>query len=307
MIIRRLQRRLAQLSEIIRRLEDVQSALGRVELRQTAARQDRPESVREFEFRVFSQWGEDGIIQYLIHQVPISNPQFVEFGVQDYKESNTRFLLQHDNWVGFVLEASAEDVAAILRDPVYYRHSLTAVHAFVHRDNINTLLLENGVKGDIGLLSIDIDGNDYWIWEAIDCVTPRIIICEYDNLLGPERAVVSPYNRTFQKREAHYSCLYGGASLKALDLLATRKGYALVGSNSAGNNAFFVRRDLLGSIRAVTPAEAYMRARYRSSRDRSGKLTFLSHEESLKLIADLPLIDVETGATISVRDIAPGI
>ncbi|MBP1658149.1 MAG: hypothetical protein H6Q31_2750, partial [Bacteroidetes bacterium] len=77
---------------------------------------------------------------------------------------------------------------------MYYRHNLRALHAFIDRENINTLLRENGVTGDIGLLSIDIDGNDYWVWEAIECITPRIIICEYDSLLGPDRKVTSPYD-----------------------------------------------------------------------------------------------------------------
>ncbi len=305
MIIRKIQRRLAQLTEIVRRVHDLQLAVGRIELRQIAEHRDRPRPLQEYEFRVFSQWGEDGIIQFLIRNIPIQNTVFVEFGVQDYKESNTRFLLQHNNWTGLVIEANREDIEVIRKDPIYFRHSLVAVHAFVDTENINTILSRNGVTGDIGLLSIDIDGNDYWVWQAITCVQPRIVICEYDNLLGCTRAVVSPYDKAFEKTRAHYSFLYGGASLPALCLLAEKKAYSLVGSNSAGNNAFFVRNDLLGNLRPVAPSDAYVRARYRSSRDRSGNLTFLDHDRGLELIADMPLIDLETGSTIRVRDIAP--
>jgi hypothetical protein len=302
-MIQRIQRRLAQLSELLRKVDDLQKAVGRLEARLTEASGDTEKSLREYEFRVYSQWGEDGIIQHLIRRVPIANPVFVEFGVQDYKESNTRFLLQNDNWSGVVMDSSAADIETIRGDMIYYRHNLRAVCAFIERENINRLLTENGISGDIGLLSIDIDGNDYWIWQAIECVSPRIVICEYDNLLGCTLAVVSPYDRLFEKTKAHYSYLYGGASLPALARLGNAKGYSLVGSNSAGNNAFFVRNDLLGTLRPVLPQETFARARFRNSRDTSGKLTFLGYEESLALIADMPLLNLDTGMMIHVRDI----
>ncbi|MGA9119872.1 MAG: hypothetical protein WB699_10950 [Bacteroidota bacterium] len=303
-MIQRIQRRLAQLSELVRRVEQLQQAVGRIELRLSAGA-DAGKALRDYEFKVFSQWGEDGIIQHLIRTIPIPVPYFVEFGVQDYQESNTRFLLQNNNWSGLILEASKKDVEAIWKQMLYFRHDLKAVCAFVERENINQLLTENGAKGEIGLLSVDIDGNDYWVWEAIESVSPRIVICEYDNILGCDRAVVSPYDRAFDKVKAHYSFLYGGASLPALDHLARRKGYTLVGSNSAGNNAFFVRNDVRGGLKAVSPREVYTRAKYRSSRDREGQLTFLDYREGLRLIADMPLIDVQTGETLRVRDIIP--
>jgi hypothetical protein len=302
-MIRRVQRRLAQLSELLRKVDDLQKAVGRVEARLAGSSDGRGKPLREYEFKVFSQWGEDGIIQHLIRTVPITVPVFVEFGVQDYKESNTRFLLQNDNWSGLVMDSSAADIGAIRGDMIYYRHNLHAVCAFIDRENINRLLTENGVSGDIGLLSIDIDGNDYWVWEAIECITPRIVICEYDNLLGSTLAVVSPYDRLFEKTKAHYSYLYGGASLPALTRLGRTKGYSLVGSNSAGNNAFFVRNDILGTLRPVSPQEAFTRARFRNSRDRRGNLTFMEYEESLALIGDMPLLNLDTGTTICVRDI----
>jgi hypothetical protein len=288
-------------------LEDLQGAVGRIERRQMLERDHTRAQLGDFEFRVYSQFGEDGIIQHLISQVPIAHPVFVEFGVHDYKESNTRFLLQNNNWTGLVMDSSPEAVDVIRKDPVYFRHTLQAVCAFIDRENINEVLTTNGISGDIGLLSIDIDGNDYWVWEAVDTVTPSIVICEYDNLLGCERAVVSPYDRSFERQKAHYSFLYGGASLPALDLLARKKGYSLVGSTSAGNDAFFVRNDLLGPLRVMTPRDAYVRARFRSSRDPQGNLSHLSADEGLALIADLPLVDLETGSIIRVRDLAPSV
>lgn len=301
--IKRVRKKLDQIRELVRRVDDLQKAVGRLELRMVSPGARLLQSIHEHEFKVFSQWGEDGIIQFLIHNVEIENKVFVEFGVQDYKESNTRFLLQNDNWSGLVMDASQEDIEAVRQDPLYYRHDLKAVRAFVDRENINGLLAGNGITGDIGLLSIDVDGMDYWVWQAINSVNPRIVICEYDSLLGPQRSVVTPYDKSFDRHKAHYSFLYGGASIRALHGLGRRKGYSIVGSNSAGNNLFFVRDDIMGSLKALTPEQAYVKARFRNSKDASGKLTFLGFRESLELIRDLPLHDVENNRMITVADI----
>lgn len=119
------------------------------------------------EFTVYSQRGEDGILEWLLQRVPIGSKRFIEFGVDRYVEANTRFLLLNRNWKGLVIDASPTNVAAIHDDPIYYSYGLTAVCSFVTRENINRLFLGAGFGGDIGVLSIDIDGNDYWVWEAI--------------------------------------------------------------------------------------------------------------------------------------------
>lgn len=115
----------------------------------------------QIEFRAFSQFGDDGIIQYLISKLNPEVPFFVEFGVQNYREANTRFLLQNNNWRGLIIDSSQNDINAIKNDWYYWRHSLTALCEYVTKDNINNLLLRSGVQGEIGLLHIDIDGNDY--------------------------------------------------------------------------------------------------------------------------------------------------
>ena len=136
------------------------------------------ESIKGFsdvEFSVFSQFGDDGIIQWLIHRLPDLNQTFVEFGVGDYQEANTRFLLMNDNWSGLVMDSSSQYVKAIRRDPVSLNHDLQSECAIVTAENINQLLLDHGFEGDIGLLHIDIDGNDYWVWRAITAVRPAIV------------------------------------------------------------------------------------------------------------------------------------
>lgn len=270
-------------------LRELREALGRIEERQTAAADTLPAA----EFRVYSQWGEDGIIQFLLRHVAVPRKVFVEFGVESYIEANTRWLLVRHGWSGLVMDGSAAQVETIKSDPIYWRCGLAAAQAFVTRENINDLLKAHGMSGEIGLLSIDVDGVDYWIWEAVTEVQPAIVIAEYNSLFGAERAVTVPYDPGFTRSRAHYSHSYYGASLAALAGLGKRKGYAFVGSNSAGNNAFFVRRDLLRSpLREITAREGYVRRGFREARDESGALTFPSFEEEAALVNALPLVEV---------------
>ena len=187
---------------------------------------------------------------------------------------------------------------------MYWRHDLTAVHAFVDASNVNPLFSRHGFAGEIGLLSVDIDGNDYWVWKAIDAVQPIIVIVEYNSLFGAERAVAIPYDPAFDRADAHHSNLYWGCSIGALKRVADEKGYALVGSNSAGNNAYFVRRDRMGTLRELGVREAHVVARYREARDEAGNLTYAPREARLQAIADLDLVDVESGRRIKVRDLS---
>jgi hypothetical protein len=280
-------------------MERLQMAIGRHESRIVkAARYGR---LCDAEFRVHSQFGEDGIVQYLISRVPIEHDTFVEFGVEDYRESNTRFLLCNDNWRGLILDGGTRHIDFVRSNPLGWRHNIDARSLFVTRDNINGALTEAGMSGDIGLLSIDIDGNDYWVLDAIDVVSPRILIVEYNSTFGPDAAVSVPYDPRFDRTKTHYSNLYWGASLAALCLAADRKGLAFVGSNRAGNNAFFVRRDVLGDLVTLTPQEGWVDSRFRDSRDPGGNLTYIvGRAARIAAIADQPLIEVATGAITTV-------
>lgn len=295
--LRRLVQMLATLPDDLARLQAdlgaLRQGLGRVE-----ARLDRlsPTSTQlsDHEFKVYSQWGEDGILQYLTRTVPVPRRVFVEFGVENYTEANTRFLLLNDNWSGLIIDGSEDKMNFVRQDAIYWRHNLKALAQFVTRENINDLIRGQGLTGEIGLLSVDIDGNDYWVWERIDVVNPAIVVVEYNARFGPERAVTTPYDPAFERQKAHYSCIYYGASLAALVGLGRRKGYAFVGSNSAANNAFFVRRDLLpAGMPALTAAEGWRPCAFRESRDSSGQLAFLSAEEEAALLNTLPLVEVE--------------
>ncbi len=264
---------------------------------------DSINDIHKTEMKVFSQWGEDGIIQWLIQRVPIKNPVFVEFGVENYRESNTRFLLIANNWKGLVIDSSENNIKEIKSSEIYWKFQLQAIASFVTRDNINSILEGEGIVGDIGLLSIDIDGNDYWVWEAISVISPRIVICEYNSIFGAEKAISIPYNQNFQRTQAHYSNLYYGASLPALCRLVEQKGYVFVGSNSAGNNAFFVRKDLSSGLPSLSASEGYVMSLYRESRDEDGNLSYISGEKRLQVISDMPVVNVIDNSISVLSDI----
>lgn len=257
---------------------------------------------RKVGFKVFSQWDEDGIIQYLISKIDIPSKTFIEFGVENYEESNTRFLLQNNHWQGMVLDASEADIRYIQTDRIYWEFDLQAQHAWITRENIDSLLKQSGFSEDIGLLSIDINGNEYWIWEAIQSVRPRIVIAEYNSLFGlPPIAV--PYKEDFDRTAAHHSNLYYGCSLGALEYLASRKGYKLLGSNVWGHNAFFVRADVASAFDAMPTAAAYVRSNFRESRGSDGKLTYVRGEDRLKAIQHLPVVNVITGEKAPLKEL----
>jgi hypothetical protein len=303
MFTRRINRVIKRFAALPARINRIQEALGRIEQRQTAQSARDP---LQAEFRVFSQWGEDGIVQFLIARVPIERPIFVEFGVENYVESNTRFLLTNNQWAGLVIDGSAQNIEYIRRDPIYWACNLKAEHSFITRENIEMILARNGIRGDIGLLSVDIDGNDYWVWQAIQSISPRIVICEYNSHFGPVAEVSTPYDPAFVRDRAHFSKIYYGASISALCVLASSRGYSLVAANSVGNNVFFVRNDVLGSLQILSPAEAYRRSQFREFHDEQGRLTFDDFETRLRKIGSLPVIDLRSNTLRSLADV-PGV
>jgi hypothetical protein len=276
---------------LLERIEHIQEALGRLESRHLNHQEGS--TLADYEYRVFSQWGEDGIIQYLLRHLEIENRIFVEFGVEDYTQSNTRFLLVNNNWHGLVLDSSAENIGKIRNSALHSLYDLKAVQAFVTRDNINRILSENGVTGEIGLLSIDIDGNDYWVWRAIDVINPVVVVVEYNHRFGREAAVTVPYDESFDRWHSTRPLIYFGASLKALCLLGERKGYAFVGCNSNGVNAFFVRKDKKPDfINERSPEEDFVSGNFSELRDENGRIIKSDPEAERQLIMDLPLTDV---------------
>ena len=254
-------------------------------------------NLHNHEFKIFSQYGDDGIIQYLVKNLDISNKTFIEFGVESYSEANTRFLLMNNNWSGLVIDGSRRNIGKLRRKSWYWNFDLESEVAFIDVENINSLICRDKFR-DLGLLHIDIDGNDYHILKAIDIefLNPALMILEYNAVFGVDRSISVPYDAKFVRNNAHYSNLYFGASLSALNGLCDAYGYDLIGCNSAGNNAYFVRRDLVNeSIKCLTTGEAFVDSKFRESRDIDYGLSLLSGGERLEALKGLPVLNVITG------------
>ncbi|MDX2190912.1 MAG: hypothetical protein SFY32_13720 [Bacteroidota bacterium] len=247
--------------------------------------------LEQFEYKVFSQWGQDGIIQFLIYYFNVNDKLFIEFGSSHYLEANTRFLLMRNNWKGLIIDGSSKNINSIKSDEIYWRYNLTAVESFITRDNINQLIENNGFTGNIGLLSIDIDGNDYHVWEAISVVNPAIVIIEYNTAVGADKAITIPYQPDFERFKAHYSGLYFGASLCALEILGNKKGYRFIYCNENGNDAFFVREDIVKD-KGVEIKSIFKNSNFRMSKDKNGNLNYLTSNQAFELIRHLPFIEI---------------
>lgn len=262
------------------------------------------ERLSDAEFKVFSQFGDDGIIEYLVSHLDIEHQSFIEFGVESYMESNTRFLMQNRNWRGLILDGCSDNIDWIKQQDFYWRHDLTAVCAFIDAEKINQLIIENGFAGSIGLLSIDIDGNDYWVWRAIKVVDPVIVVCEFNSIFGGQSAVTVPYIPDFQRTKFHHSNLYWGASLGALCSLAEEKGYSFVGCNAGGNNAYFVRNSHAAAIANLTRQAQFVQAKFREARSEDGSLTFANEAERREVIGDMQVFDVHQLKMTAVRSLS---
>jgi hypothetical protein len=201
------------------------------------------------------------------------------------------------------MDGSEVHISSIQSQDIYWRYDLTAKCAFIDKDNINELIASSGLHGDIGLLSIDIDGNDYWVWQALDVVRPVVLVCEYNAVLGDVHRLSVPYQADFQRTHAHYSNLYFGASLPALIHLGEQKGYRFVGTNSNGCNAFFVRADYAPAVvGAIDEIRSYP-SRFREARDANAQLTFAREAQRADIIRHLPVVDLATGQTRSLNEL----
>lgn len=229
-------------------------------IRNSPRHQD-PKSLVPFGYKIYSQNDEDGIIREIFTRIGTTNKTFVEFGVDDGKECNT-FALLFDGWRGLWIDACTKYTDSInsnLKD-IIKSGQLMVENSFITTGNINATISAHIKDTEIDLLSVDIDGNDYHVFDAINCINPRVVIMEYNAKFPPPIRYCMDYNEhhVFE----HDDCF--GASLKFLEIRLAEKGYCLVGCNLTGVNSFFVRKDLV-SDRFMEPFSAehhYEPARY---------------------------------------------
>jgi hypothetical protein len=200
-------------------------------------------------FKCHSQNSEDGILLYIFSIIGTTNKVAVEICAGSGIECNAANLVINHGWWALLFDGSAANISAgtefYRTNPRSYIRAPRLVEAWITRDNVNELIRSNYISGEIDLLTIDVDGNDYWIWNALDVISPRVVIVEcQSNNWGSERAVTIPYREDFVADFSEGGSTYSGASLPALVNLGRQKGYRLVGVERYGFNAFFIRDDI---------------------------------------------------------------
>ena len=256
----------------------------------------------DVEFRIFSQWGEDGIIDWIISQIPGISKNFLEIGTEDYQESNTRFLLINRNWDGFLIDGDQDAIKKIKSQRLYWKYNLKAFSAFLTTKNINKIISDLKLPKKIGLISLDIDGVDYWILKKIKKLNPTIFICEYNSIFGINKCFTVPDKEKFLRKKEHYSNLYYGASIKAfIDLL--KDEYIFLGTNSSGNNAFFIKKEHKKFIKNKIRNYTIFESKFRESRNYENKLTYLNKKKSRLLLKNKDIIDLNKKEKLKFKNI----
>jgi len=239
-----------------------------------------------YEASLFSQNGEDGIIRYIFSQIGFDSRYFVEFGFGAHQCNSLRLIL-HENFKGLMMDGSEEQCRIFnLTCKAKGISDVHAVNAFIDRDNLEHLIRSNNIPAEIDFLSIDVDGNDYWFWRCLQCINPRVICIEYNSGIGSKYSWTIPYNKEFERFSAHPSGFFAGASIKALESLGEKKGYRLIGCDTTGTNAFFLRNDLGNNqIPTLKASEAFRPHQNWIQRG-------ISQDQQLEIMKLMPYIEV---------------
>lgn len=256
------------------------------------------------EVKVYSQWGEDGILDYIFGKLEVIKPKIIEIGAGNFSECNSRFAAENLNASVVAIDGRSDLIENVSKSELNWKTHLLGIQAWVTPGNVNSLISKASTfMSGIDLLSLDLDGNDYWIIESANLSSIKIVLVEYNPLFGGEKALSVPEDESFDRTTKHFSRLYYGASLPAFVMALNKKGFKFIGTNRVGNNAFFISEEFseLIPFRPNPNQNCYYDWRIRESRDEKLNLSLLAGDDRLAAIADLPLVDVSTKQTTSLR------
>ena len=265
--------------------------------------------INDLDYKVFSQAGEDGIIDYLLYSLNIKKPKFIEIGVGDYRESNTRFVYERSSCKGLIVDVIENLEQKVKGNINFWKGDLKVVEKEIDSENIIETLNENNFSKDIDLFSLDIDGIDYWVLEKLPNEFSKIIVVEYNAIFGDKLMVSVPNIKGFQRYKYHYSYLCFGASLKALINLLNKKGYIFLGTNLLRTNAFFVLKKFKDKINLdlsnTNQLNKHVDSHIRESRNKKGILNYLSGKNRIKEIENCEVVDLSDleEKLVKIRDI----
>ena len=270
--------------------------VGKVQISLNRNKYDEITDLTETEVKIFSQNGEDGIIDYLLHRLKLDKKNFVEIGVGNYRESNTRFLYNRYYPKGLIVD-HVDDMEKKVKPFVnFWKGDLRISNKQINSENILDLL-KNGCDYEIDLFSIDIDSIDYWIIKKLKKNISKIFVAEYNPIFGSELEVTVPNISGFERSKYHYSYLCYGMSLKALINLMDQKGYYFIGTNLQKINAFFIlkefkKENFFPKIK-IKSLDNYTNSNIRDSRDRNDHLSYLTGDKKLKEIEECEVINLK--------------
>ena len=252
-------------------------------------------NLAQAECKIFSQNGEDGILNYIISMLKIERPNFIEIGVGDYTEANTRFIYDRFYPKGIINDSEKDLKKKVLSNINYWKGDLIILEERISSENINNIISKN-CDFSIDIFSLDIDGIDYWIINKLKTNISKIFVAEYNAVFGASLEVTTPNLKNFDRKKYHYSHLCFGMSLKALINIMVKKNYYFIGTNSARNNAFFISNDYpidkyFKNLK-IEDINYYVDSNIRESRDTKGNLNYLSKGKKLKEIHNCEVYDL---------------
>jgi hypothetical protein len=205
-------------------------------------------NIRDAGFRVYSQFEEDGIILYVLSMIGFKTRRVVEMCCGTGEECMAANLIVNHGFDGYLFDGSEENIRRATsfftsrKDCLLNAPTLTP--AWITAENVNDLLIASGCSGEVDMFSLDIDGNDYWVWEAVTAIDPRLLVFETHNVIPADKSLTIRYDPKFDRStRPSVEQDYASASLLAMQKLCRRRGYRLIGGHRHGFNAFFLRED----------------------------------------------------------------
>jgi len=263
-------------------------------------------SLSDADVKIYSQWGEDGILDYLCDRLEIERPKFLEIGAGDFTECNSRFLVEFRNASATLVDADPNLEKNTRESNLFWQTHLYPITEWVSTLNINSIIdsAAQNMNG-VDIFSLDLDGNDYWILKTADLSGMKIVVVEYNSIFGAEHSIAVLEDQSFDRRQKHYSWLYYGASLKAYIDLLRSKGFIFVGTNRVRTNAFFIQHDEASNLSIQIPTEIseFTDCKIRESRDETGQMSHLELARGLKLIRDQYVFDLERQIKVKLGEV----
>lgn len=275
--------------------------LGEIQIELSKKKYNQISNIREAELKIFSQFGEDGIIDYLLYKLKLNSKiKFIEIGTGDYEEANTRFLCESRICSGLLID-KIKDLKFVQKRDFFWKNDLYFCQKTITPSNISSVINSYGFKNDCNLLSIDIDGNDFWVLKNIELSHVDIVVAEYNPLFGSNLSLTVPQDDNFDRNR--FKKIFYGASLTAIIELMESKGFMFVGANSACNNAFFInknKKEFFSNLK-VEELKEYTKFTFREIKENSYKENQISN--LIDKIEDFEIYDLNKKKTFKIKEL----